>query len=143
MIQRILFASFLFTTCMSFSQEVVEWTYAYDKEEGIVYFDAEIEDGWHLYSQNINNGIGPIPTSFEFANTKSVKFLGKVSEPQAIEEYDGNFEGDLAYFVDDVRFSQKVKVKTAGDVDVTITFMVCNGETCLPPTDKIITLSFR
>lgn len=140
MIQRILFVSFLFIASLSISQEAVTWTYTFDKKENIILLHAEIDKGWHLYSQHVDEGVGPIPTAFLFEKTKTIKFLGKVKEPEPISEYDENFEGNVTYFENEVTFKQKIKIKETGDVDVTITYMVCNGDRCLPPADKIITL---
>ena len=141
MIHRILFASFLLITSLGFSQEVVEWSYSYNKEESTIAIDAKIEDGWHLYSQKINEGIGPVPTSFLFENSNAIKRIGEVKEPEPITEHDNNFGGELSYFKHDVTFNQKIKVRESTKLEVTITYMVCNDEMCLPPTDKIITLS--
>jgi hypothetical protein len=120
----------------SFGQEKVEWTYSYDSASETITIAAQIEEGWHLYSQHINEGIGPVATSFEFKENKDqYKLVGKTMEPTPITEYDPNFEGELSFFKDHVEFTQKLKLKTSGEVHGTITFMVCNEVMCLPPVD--------
>ena len=120
----------------SFGQDKVDWTINYDALTESIIFTAAIEEGWHLYSQNINEGIGPVPTSIEFdANKKTFKLIGKTIEPTPITEYDPNFEGELSFFKDSVEIIQKIKLKASGEVSGKITFMVCTEEMCLPPVD--------
>jgi thiol:disulfide interchange protein DsbD len=120
----------------SFGQEKVEWSYSYDSTSESITITAKIEEGWHLYSQHINENLGPVATAIEFEENKNqFKLVGKTVEPTPITEYDPNFEGDLSFFKDSVEFIQKLKVKTSGEIRGTITFMVCNEEMCLPPVD--------
>lgn len=134
--KSIVFVFFLLLSFSSFSQEKVEWSYSYDSELESIIIKAEIEEGWHLYSQHIDNTLGPIPTSFAFEEKKDqYKLVGKTAEPTPKTEYDPNFEGDLSFFEHSVEFTQQIKVKTSGEVRGTVTFMVCNDEMCLPPVD--------
>jgi len=134
--KSIIFLFSLLLSLSSFGQDKVEWSYRYDSESEVIIFSAKIEEGWHLYSQHINEGLGPVATSFNFdENKKQFKVIGKTNEPTPITEYDPNFEGDLSFFKDSVEFTQKIKVKKSGEVSGTITFMVCNESMCLPPVD--------
>ena len=120
----------------SFGQEKVEWTVSYNSLSESITFTAKIAEGWHLYSQNIDETLGPVATSFQFEeNKKAFKLIGKTGEPTPITKYDPNFEGDLSFFEESVQFIQKLKVKSSAEVKGSITFMVCNAEMCLPPTD--------
>ncbi len=121
----------------SFGQEKVQWSYIYNPAEGEVQMKAEIAEGWHLYSQHIDNEIGPVPTSFDFQENPLIVFVGSVVEPESIKEYDPNFEGELNFFKDEVTFVQKIKADKATSVVGTVTYMVCNDVMCLPPTDEI------
>ena len=132
--------SLFFLLCLalpfcSFGQEKVDWVVSYDSEESVVTFTATLEDGWHVYSQHINEGIGPVATSFSFEPNACYKLIGKTSEPTPITKYDPNFEGELSFFEHSVEFSQRLKVKSTGEVRGKITYMVCNDSKCLPPTD--------
>ncbi len=120
----------------SFGQEVVEWTVSYDSQSESISFTAKIEEGWHMYSQSIDESLGPVATSFQFEeNNKEFKLIGKTMEPTPITQYDKNFEGELSYFEDSVQFTQKLKVKSSAELTGKITFMVCTEEMCLPPVD--------
>lgn len=134
--KSIFFLLCLLLSFSSFGQEKVEWTYSYDSESETITISAKIEEGWHLYSQYINENLGPVATSITFdKNKKQFKLVGKTSEPTPITEYDSNFEGDLSFFKDYVEFTQKLKIKSSGEVRGTITFMVCDETMCLPPVD--------
>lgn len=132
----------LFTLlCIAFSfsssaQDKVKWEITYNSESQTILFQATIADGWHLYSQHIGEGIGPVPTAFVIDKKKKFyKTIGETTEPVAITEYDKNFEGELSFFKGTVTFEQKLNVKQSGELSGHITFMLCDDEMCLPPVD--------
>jgi thiol:disulfide interchange protein DsbD len=133
--KTLLFLVFLIVTAFSFGQEKVQWSYSFDNELDIVEVKAVIAGGWHLYSQKIDNDLGPIPTSFSFEENDDYTLVGKTIEPESLKEYDENFEGELNFFKDEVIFKQKIKVERSTTVKGVVTFMVCNDTMCLPPTD--------
>jgi hypothetical protein len=56
----------IFAVTGAFAQihKPVKWTVASKKlnnKEAVVYVKATIQNGWHIYSQNVKDG-GPIPT---------------------------------------------------------------------------------
>jgi hypothetical protein len=134
---------FVFSFCMTFSvfsQSKITWTYTYNEQTKTIEMKAQLAEGWHLYSQHIANDVGPVPTSFSFEENKSVKFIGRVSEPEAIQMYDENFEAMLDFFEDEVIFRQRISVKKSSVVDGTVTYMMCNKTQCLPPVDEKFTI---
>ena len=58
-----------------FAQQEVSWTISTDSKT--INFIADIEDGWHIYSQYTNPDVGPIPTKFTIK--KNNKIFKKVS----------------------------------------------------------------
>lgn len=130
---------FLSAMTLSFAQifEPVKWSYETrqtGENEYELVFKATIDDGWHLYSQFIQDG-GPIKTSFNFDTINAVELLGKVEERGELEQdYDPNFEMELKWFSHEVEFVQKVKLKTEGAVAKGwLEFMTCDDQRCLPP----------
>jgi thiol:disulfide interchange protein DsbD len=93
-----------------------------------------------LYSQHVQNDIGPVPTQFVFENTPGVEFIGTVQEPVPVQKYDENFEATLDFFEKEAEFKQKVK-GSKGEVKGTVTYMVCNETMCLPPVDLPFTIT--
>lgn len=116
----------------------VQWSFSTESlgnNEYNVIFKAQIEAGWHIYSQNLK-GEGPIPTTFLFAEDSKYERIGEVTEGEAIVHYDNAFGIELNYFEKEAIFTQKVKVLGKEPVAVKgeLEFMVCNDGMCLPPT---------
>jgi thiol:disulfide interchange protein DsbD len=105
---------------------------------------AEIEEGWHLYSQHLPSDDGPIATEFTFPEEEGFELLGAVKEPKPKHEYDPNFDMELSYFEEEVIFVQRVKRTNAGAKELSgeVYFMVCDAEKCLPPEYVDLTFSF-
>lgn len=107
-----------------------------------VVMTASIEEGWHLYTMDIPEN-GPIPTRFSFETLNGVKLIGKVvAKSKHKEVYDQSFSMNLGWYADKAVFVQKLsfddaaKIKIKGNVE----FMVCNDESCLPPTQEYFDL---
>lgn len=120
---------------VTFSQEEVSWSFHYDRSNESIVIEADIAEGWHLYSQNIDKNVGPVPTTFEFIENSEINIVGKTTEPQSITKYDENFGGELSFFEDKVVFNQKVKVSNSTTLKGVVTYMICNDEICLPPKE--------
>jgi len=105
---------------------------------------AKIDKGWHIYSQNVPNG-GPAPTSFTFPKSKNFKTIGAVVEPEGHEVDDPVFQMRIKYFADKAVFTQNIERKSADAfaINATIFFMVCNDNSCLPPTEKVVKFTFK
>lgn len=132
--------SLLFVS-LSYGQDEVKWEFSFDNEVSSLVMKARIEEGWHLYSQIIDNEIGPIPTEFQFTENESFNLIGKTVEPKPIIEYDKNFEGELNFFKEEVVFTQKIKNINAEAVNGVVTYMVCNDVMCMPPVDVEFTIT--
>ena len=130
----------LFTIMGAFAQieKPVTWSYAAKKvssTEAVLYIKATIDDKWHIYSQNMQDG-GPIKTSFTFSPSKDFSLIGKTIEPKAIKKYESTFKMNVSYFENAVVFQQKIKLnKSATSVKGKVEFMVCNDKQCLPPDE--------
>jgi len=117
----------------------VKWSYAAKKvssTEAVVFLRATIQDGWHIYSQNVKDG-GPIKTSFTFTPSKEYSLIGQTSEPTPLTKYESSFSMNVSYFEKTVTFQQKIKLKSPGAsvVKGTLEFETCNDHKCLPPED--------
>lgn len=129
--------AFLVFSFAAISQNsVVDWTYEAKKISGNEFelvFTAEVQDGWYVYSQFLGDD-GPIPTSFEM---EGVELVGKGTEKGYKKEgYDEIFGMNLIKFGKTVTFTQRVKVESgASSISGYLTYMTCNDEQCLPPTD--------
>ena len=136
---------YLFFIVLSYSAtaqilEPVNWefeTVKITETEYDLIFTANIDAKWSVYSQYID-GIGPIPTSFEFEENLNIEFLGNVIEDETnrFTEQDPVFEMIVSKFYSQAKFTQKVNLKAKGSqVSGFLTFMTCDDTRCLPPTD--------
>ena len=117
----------------------VHWKFASAKvgqDKYAVSFTANIDSGWHLYSQFLKSG-GPIPTFFKFDKTPGLLLAGKVTEkPAALSGFDQSFQMTIRYHEHQVTFTQIVETGDPGaHVTGSLNYMVCSGQKCLPPAD--------
>ncbi len=139
--------------------EPVKWKYEskmLGENKAELIFTATINDTWHLYSQNIQDG-GPEKTSFFFNSLDGIEFLDKdvkIEEEEGLEEcsvifrvvfdepipeaeYDPHFNMQLKYFSHEAVFTQTIRLLNNEplNLDGFIYFMCCDDEKCIPPTD--------
>ncbi|WP_338839713.1 protein-disulfide reductase DsbD family protein [Flavobacterium ginsenosidimutans] len=98
---------------------------------------AQIDKGWHMYSQKVPAN-GPMPTSFVFAKSKNYAAKGGIVEPDGHEIDDPIFNMRIKLFETKAVFTQKIERKNsdAFKVKAAIEFMVCNDQSCLPPSER-------
>jgi thiol:disulfide interchange protein DsbD len=117
----------------------VKWSYGAKKissTEAVIFLKATIEDGWHIYSQDVKDG-GPIKTSFTFTPSSAYSLVGKTIEPTPTTKFEDAFKMNVSYFEKSVIFQQKIKLKSANAsvVKGKLEYMTCNNKKCLPPED--------
>jgi len=104
--------------------------------------DAQIDEGWHLYSQFMKFGpdqFGPEPTVFQLRLPAGIRRIGQVQELTKVHEeaaplFDGlvvrSFEGKA-------RFAQDVRVYRAmAEITGTVNYMACDDRQCLAPQER-------
>jgi hypothetical protein len=108
----------------------VKWSYASKKLSNsiaVLMIKADIDKGWHIYSQHINS---PIKTVFKFKTDKSYLLMGGTAEPVSITKYEVLLQSSIKYFERSVIFQQKIKLKKAfTNVDGSVSFLVCGQQT--------------
>lgn len=98
-------------------------------------FTAEIDEGWYLYSQFIDDG-GPVPTSFNFdtADHFLLVDIAKENSPKRKQGFDEIFQMELIKFGKNAQFAQVIEIKNASEkVSGYLEFMTCDDTRCLPP----------
>ncbi|CAM1346143.1 protein-disulfide reductase DsbD family protein [Tenacibaculum crassostreae] len=107
---------------------------------------ATIQNGWHLYSQEVPSG-GPIPTTFTYDdNGGKIKIIGNTSEPEGKIKFTTLFgeEGmNIKSFDNKAIFEQEIELvdTSTTEVNAFVEFIACTDEQCLPP--KEIDLTFE
>lgn len=116
----------------------VKWNIHLDKKsatEGVIVFDAEIDEGWHLYSIDLPEG-GPIPTSVHWDKLDNVKLVGDLTMGKAPhEEIDMVYHLKLGWWTDNAQIYQKVHFSDPENYEISgyVRYMVCNDGTCQSP----------
>ena len=112
--------------------------------EGTVTLTAIIEDGWHLYGSEIPEN-GPIPTSFDFSQSKGVEFESDFTPSvEPITTYDSTFGLTTNQWEGKVSFLRNLTlINDIEDAVISglVRYMACNGENCLPPSTQTFNTS--
>jgi len=120
--------------------EPVEWETSIEKKSDTeidLVFTASIDQGWHLYSQDVPPD-GPEATEFTFTKSDKYKLIGKTIEGKGHVVDDPVFNMKIKYFSDHAEFRQTVKLldPKVHKIDALVYFMVCDDSKCLPPTEE-------
>ncbi|MFA8436769.1 MAG: cytochrome c biogenesis protein CcdA [Marinifilaceae bacterium] len=94
-----------------------------------IIFSAAIEKSWHLYSNDFDPDLGPIPISFEFQAHPSYERVGEVKPINSHKHFDEIWDGEISYFADKAELRQKIVVKSLPlKVAGTFEFQTCSDE---------------
>ncbi len=131
---------FLISCALCYGQDnTVSWTFESKKtneKEYTLIFNASIQEGWFVYSQFLDSDDGPIATEIVLEENKNIILDGKASEEgEKTEGFDKLFEMNITKFKKNLKISQKIKMTGSTSIKGYITFMTCNDEMCLPPSD--------
>ena len=94
-----------------------------------VILTATIDEGWHLYTQDLPEG-GPVATRFSY---KQPALGATTTSAQVHSDYDDNFEMELTYYESKAVFHQLVRASKDDEIAGSVTFMACNNTQCLAP----------
>ena len=140
----VLIASTMFFSIFSLlnaqSSTPVRWTFELNKISETDYeieAVANINPSWVIYSQ-FTDDAGPIPTYFTI-NGKQVKFEEK---GKLIKEFDEMFDVEVMKFKEKASFVYKIKKEQNPTIDVSVEYMTCDGQRCLPPAEISQNLKF-
>lgn len=101
-----------------------------------VLLHAQIDEGWHMYSQqHPDDGIG-IPATIEFEKNDKYELIGKTTEiGKLVDAYSELFMQQEKFYENKVTFKQKVKLNTNNSTTIKFSSetQVCDDEKCLPP----------
>ncbi len=117
----------------------VTWSFTANKVADRTYevhLKANLQSGWHLFSQEQPEDNIALPTNFTFNKNPVLVMEGKIKEIGKMEtvhdaklELSSNQYANSVDFVQVVRLKGKVKTKLTGNVE----FQTCDDKKCLPP----------
>lgn len=117
----------------------VKWTKSVkmtDDKNGVITFTANIDKGWHMYSNDTPEG-GPIPLSIKWDKKEGVKLVGGLQHSKAPATIDDEMFGmKVRQWEGTVTLSQKFtttadKYKIEGEVS----YQACSDQGCLPGSE--------
>lgn len=149
--KKIFFAIFfIFFSNVLFAQLLnpVDWTVSSKKISDNSYevrLTANIDKGWHLYSQSTPGG-GPVATSITFTKNPLLQLRGSTKEKGKLEQrHEELFGVDVKQFSNSVDFIQVIRLKSPEktSANIVVEYMVCNDRQCLPPTSKKFSIALN
>ncbi len=142
--KKVFFLLVTLISSLSFSQvfNPVNWKTDVEKISNSEYnlvITATIDEGWHLYSQNVPKG-GPRETIFIYKPNDNFELIGSTSEENSITEFDNTFKMQIKFFAEKATFKQRIKLLTTKTkIEAEVQFMVCDDVRCLPPKTELLT----
>ncbi len=127
----------LFISLFSFGQNPISWRVNSTDLGDNTYeikIEADLDKGWHLYSQFLESDEGPLSTYITYENS-NFELIGKTEEVGVETHMDPVWEMDISFFSDHAIFIQKVKSLSSDSLlfKGNVNFMVCDDSQCLPP----------
>ena len=127
----------LFISSICFGQNPVSWQVSSIDLGDSAYeikIEADLEKGWHLYSQFLESDEGPLSTYITYENS-NFELIGKTEEVGVETHMDPVWEMDISFFSNHATFIQKVKSLNPDSLlfKGNVNFMVCDNSQCLPP----------
>ena len=136
MIKNLLFGIITLLPLSAQETEPVSWSYELTKLNSLEYqisFNAEIIDGWKLYSQ-FSPKEGSVATSFKFLDNDNNYLADEIfNEDPYIIGYDNVFKMDLYYFEGKANFNQSIKLnnKDVNQIKIEVEYSSCDDELCI------------
>jgi thiol:disulfide interchange protein DsbD len=129
-----LFVFFSFLSTWASGQEKIQWSFDYVAFPSAIQISAKIENGWHLYTLDLDPSIGPVPTQIVLEKNKLVKELQPFEVSTiAKKSYDANFGAEVSFYERDFHAYKRIIVKKPTTVKGELTYMLCDNKRCLPP----------
>lgn len=113
------------------SSKPVSWELVQDEDS--IRACAQIDEGWHMYALELPSDEGPLPTEIKY-NDEEVNHQNW-NYPAYHENYDPNFDVEVYYYEHKVCFTH---LSGEDKVEVTVYYMVCNDEMCMPPNEEVL-----
>ena len=133
---------FSLLSSLSFGQllEPVKWEVSQSQtgiNEYILIFKATVQEGWKIYSHDLPESGGPIPTNLVFEKLPAgVQLVGEMEELGRMEEQQEPLFDNLLVKYYHKRLTLRQKIKISGTTTITgyIDYMTCDDAQCISQT---------
>lgn len=108
-----------------------------------VLLSAEIDPGWYVYSQYLENDEGPIATRVSFEESEHLTLIGKSEEAgELIKGFDEIFGMNISKYKNKMEIRQRLLLPKGTEwIKGSVLFMCCDHEQCLPPVEIPFTIA--
>ena len=143
------FALVAFLALGAQAQNPISWSFSAKKiadKTYEVHMVANIQPGWHLYSQIQPDDAIAIPTGFTLNSNPLITLDGKIKEVGSLEKFhDKKLEVSANQYSNKVDFVQIVKLKAKAKTNLSgnVQYQTCNDERCLPPKTVNFSVSIQ
>ncbi|WP_128545656.1 protein-disulfide reductase DsbD family protein [Larkinella soli] len=141
---------FSLTTSAQIQKDPSHWTFGASRPEAKVgevveiRLNATLDNGWHMYSSDLNPDIGPIVTSAKWKENGSFEKIGPLVSLGPKEEFEEVWSAKVRYFEGKATFVQKIRIRKANPViEGTLEYQTCSGTTCLPPAEQEFSVKIK
>lgn len=119
----------------------VTWHAQAERTGGLVTVTVRgaIAGDWRMYAMDSEAGR---PLAVRFEAPASLSALGSPQQAEPRRGHDHHFDSGYTYFERDVTVTQVFRGH-ASEVPVSVTYMLCNDEVCLPPRTHEMTVRVR
>jgi thiol:disulfide interchange protein len=133
-------------------KDPTRWTVSGPKKPGKVgdvielTIRASINEGWHMYTTDLNPDIGPIPTTLKLKASPAYAAVGAPVSEGVHEVYEEVWGAKVRQFEGAAVIRQKVKILKANpSVTLVAEYQVCSDKdgTCLPPAEAELTTTVK
>ena len=147
--------AWLFVTLSATAQirkDPTHWSAKADKQPAKVgdivnvQIQASIDESWHIYSNDLDPNIGPIPTSFKFSPSAAYSLVGKPTPIGVQEVFEEVWGGKVRQFENKAIFIQKIKIlKPDATFSGTAEYQSCSSKdgVCLPPAEAEFSVAIK
>ncbi|MBD5284729.1 MAG: thiol:disulfide interchange protein [Bacteroides sp.] len=114
-----------------------------DDSHGTVLMKASIENGWHMYSHELDPAAGPSPLQVKWDKLEGVELNGGLKSDQKPHvQFDSMFNAELSWWTGTVTVSQDFTATSKNfAIEGTIRYSACDDENCIPPTKETFSLT--
>ncbi len=110
-----------------------------DEKSGEITFSAKIDAGWHMYGTELPAESGIQATTIVWDNHEGIQLDGNITASRTPhEQFDDVMGMKLNWWEKNVTLTQKFKVTDKDKYNISgyVKYMVCNDQTCQPPTKE-------
>ncbi len=146
--QTLFLALFISNNVSAQIEDPVKWSItaiAIDHETFEIQVKATIKNGYYIYSHDVPQDLGPVPTTIGFDKNSNIELLGKLNyKGKKKIAFDPIWEAEVAKFGKDVVFTQKIKLlKDEVTVKGFYEAQACNDAMCYPPNGDEFQLKLK